>query len=354
MDYEQFRESAKEDLGKMLKARGINANISEHHMEKLNSSYDAIVITPKDSNIGVNANLNAMFEAVESGKSYSEVLSMSVNKIMEGIRNAPSVDVQDLTNYDAMKNKLSMDVVSAERNAEMLSNIPHERIEDMAVVYRLVLDSKDSGNGTILVTNNLMEQFGVTQEQLHEDAMLNAPEIRPSEIKGMSEMLSEMMGADMDPGMDSLDDKMFVATVPDKIHGAGVIAYPNFFEEAAEKVGGDFFVLPSSIHEILLVKDSGDMSVRDLENMVREVNATQVSPEEQLTDHVYHYDSKDHIFEMADKFVTRQAEREAGEHECDKESLLGNLKAKKEEAAKEKPEKSVKEATKKSREGEAL
>lgn len=58
---------------------------------------------------------------------------------------------------------------------------------------------------------------------------------------------------------------MFVATVPDKIHGAGVIAYPNFMEDAAEKMGGDFFVLPSSIHEVLLVKDNGQMTAKGLE-----------------------------------------------------------------------------------------
>ncbi|MBP3802424.1 MAG: hypothetical protein J6I76_00780 [Oribacterium sp.] len=217
MNFEEFKEKIKEDLGSALEAQDIKADISEHHVEKLNSSYDALSVTPEGSNIGVNANLSSMFDAIENGQDYSEVLEMSVNKIAEGIKNAPNVDVQDLTNYEVMKNKLSMDVVSADRNAEMLSHIPHEKIEDMAVVYRLVLDTKDSGNGTILVTNNLMDQFGVTQEQLHEDAMINAPEIRPSEIKGMSEMLSEMMGVDMDPGMDSLDDKMFVATVPDKM-----------------------------------------------------------------------------------------------------------------------------------------
>ena len=354
MDYETFKESVKEDLGKMLKTRGLTVNIQEHHMEKLNSSYDALTITPEDSNIGVNANLSAMYSAVEDGQSYSKVLTSAVNKITEGLRNTPNVDIQDLTNYEVMKDKLSMDVVSAERNAEMLLNIPHERIEDMAVVYRLVLDKNDSGNGTVLVTNKLMEQFGVTKEQLHADAMLNAPEIRPSEIRGMSEVLSEIMGVEMPPGMDTQDEKMFVATVPDKIHGAGVIAYPNFFEEAAEKIGGDYYVLPSSIHEVLLVKDNGDMSVKDLEAMVRDVNETQVAPEEQLTDHVYHYDSKEHVFEMADKYESRLAEKEAEGRESDKDSLLGNLKAKKEEVAKEVSEKISKEVKNKSREGETL
>ena len=199
-----------------------------------------------------------------------------------------------------------------------------------------------------------MEQFGVTHDQLREDALVNAPEVRPSEIRGMSVVMTEMMEPGMIPEIDPADEQMFVASVSDNIHGAGVIVYPNFFEDTAEKLGGDFYVLPSSIHEVLLVRDNGEMTAKDLEAMVREVNATKVAPEEQLTDHVYHYDSKEHVFEMADKFEERQAERDAEEQDADKSSLLDDLKAKKEEVAKEVPEKHVKDAVKKSRGGEAL
>lgn len=80
-------------------------------------------------------------------------------------------------------------------------------------------------------------------------------------------------------------------------------------DQAAEKLGGDFYILPSSIHEILLVPDNGDKAADDLRDMVREVNATQVSPEEKLTDNVYHYDSKEHIFELAKKFEARQQKK---------------------------------------------
>ena len=291
----------------------------------------------------MNANLSAMFEAIENGQDYNEVVSRASESIITDIENTPEINVEDLTNYDEMKSKLAMEVVSADRNAEMLENVPHEQMEDMAVVYRLILGQDSEGRSvlvtndlTVLVTNDLMEQFGVTHEQLHEDAMINAPEIRPSEIRGISVVMTEMMGPGMIPEIDPADEQMFVAGVSDNFYGAGVIAYPNFFEDAAEKLGGDFYVLPSSIHEVLLVRDNGEMTAKDLEAMVREVNATQVAPEEQLTDHVYHYDSKEHIFEMADKFEERQAKRDADERDSDKGSLLDDLKAKKEEVASKK------------------
>lgn len=219
----------------MLEAHGIKADLSEHHVEKLNASYDALSVTPEGSRIGVNANLSAICEAIDDGQSYSEVVARAADSIIAGIENTPEINVEDLTNYDEMKSKLAMEVVSADRNAEMLENVPHEQMEDMAVVYRLILDQDSEGRSSVLVTNDLMEQFGITHEQLHDDAMVNAPEIRPSEIRGRSVVMTEMMGPGMIPEIDPADEQMFVAGVSDNIHGAGVIAYPNFFEDAAEK-----------------------------------------------------------------------------------------------------------------------
>lgn len=85
---------------------------------------------------------------------------------------------------------------------------------------------------------------------------------------------------------------MYVATTPDKINGAGIIAYPEFMQQAAEQLNGDFYLLPSSRHEVILVKDDGAMDFEQLQSMVREVNATEVSDADKLTDNVYHYDSK--------------------------------------------------------------
>ena len=351
MDYEQFKVAFAEDLKTNLQKLGIEADVSEHHIEKLNDSYDALSVTPKGSSIGVNANLDEIFHAIERGRDYNEVLSGVTESLKGSLEHMPKLQVSDLTNYAEMKNKLAMEVVSAERNAKMLQNVPHEQMEDIAVVYRLVLNSSKGASSTVLVTNDLMDKFGITHEQLHDDAMKNAPLIRPAEIKGMEETLNEMQGGPaLEPDPDEI---LFVAGVPDQSHGAAVIAYPNFFEDAAEKLGGDYFIIPSSIHEVLLVKDTGEMNSRDLAAMIKEVNATEVAPEDVLTDHAYHYDSKEHIFESADKFEERQAEMEAAGPEEDRGSLIEQLNAKK-EAAKETPEKAAKDAVRKNRGGEAL
>ena len=124
-------------------------------------------------------------------------------------------------------------------------------------------------------------------------------------------------------------------------------------DQAAERVGGDFFILPGSIHEVLIIHDNGKMDLKDLENMVKEVNATQVAPADKLTDSVYHYDSQAKIFELGEKFVERQAQREEAAEKEEKASVIGELKAKKEEVAKA-PKKENIDKGAKTKGGEAL
>ncbi len=315
MDYENFKEKLIEDIKERIEDAGINAKVESNTVNKLNESYEAITITPESSNIGMNLPVEKFFGAMEDGRSYEEIVDKAMEVIDKGIAETPQFNVDDLTDYSKMKDKLVMEVVSIEANKEMLDTVPHQNIEDMAVVYRFVLSSDESGRASVLVTNQMLDTMGITPEQLHADAMENAPQLKPAEIKGMSEVLAELMGMEqaemMGIPMDPKDEQMYVASVPDKVHGAGVLAYENFMDQAAERAGGDFFILPSSIHEVLIVPDDGNVKLADLEAMVREVNATQVAPEDKLTDSVYHYDSKEKIFELGEKFVERQAAKEA-------------------------------------------
>ena len=247
MDFEKFKESLIEDVQQGLYEKGIEANVSTSEVSKLNESYEALTVTPEGSNVGVNVNMENFFEAYENGVDYDAVVDRAIQVIENGLDQQPAIDVSALTDYRQMKDKLIMEVVSKEANEEMLANIPHVEMEDMAVVYRFVLDSNEDGRATILATNHLIETMGVTPEQLHADAMENAPELKPAIIMGMSEMLADM-GMPMEMmGMEApTQEFMYVATVEDKINGAGVLAYQNFMDQAAERLGGDFFILPSS------------------------------------------------------------------------------------------------------------
>ena len=352
LGFKEFKEAFAEAAEKEFGRGGANdIEIENRLVDKVNETYDAFTVKHTGSDVGVNISINDAYDAyVRQDASIEELTAAAVERTAEALQNAPSISngINDIQNYDVMKNKLVMEVVSTEANAELLETIPHKDIEDMAVIYRFDVKDIVGDGASIVVTNKMLDNYGVTPEQLHADAVKNAPEIRPIVIQGMAEVLAKQMGVE-DLEMLGLNippeqEQIFVASVPDNVHGAGVLAYEDFMDKAAEKVGGDFYILPSSIHEVLIVPDNGMMDLAALENMVREVNATTVDPSEKLTDNVYHYDSKDKIFELGEKHLLREAvkERDAelGQKPEGKKSLLGELKAAKEEASKH-PEKDV-------------
>lgn len=339
MDFDEFRNNLADELGERLyEQTGESFEFENTHVEKLQGAgYDGLVIRKEDSPIAINLDCGQYFKEYEQGKDFDEIAENALGTVIEGFKHTPEINVDDLMNYDVMKEHLAVQVVATDRNAEMLANIPHRNIEDMSMVCRFVVGENETGVGTILVNNQMLAQFGISEEQLFNDALTYAPDLRPSEIMGMQDVLAQMMGidpADLAAELGAPDNvdislPMYVASTKDRTNGAGIIAYPGFMETAAEKLGGDFYLLPSSVHEVILVPDKGDGDYHDLESMVREVNATQVEPADQLSDRVYHYDAKEKVFELAEKFEARKL---AKEQVAGKESVLSDLSTKKKEA----------------------
>lgn len=359
MDYESFKKEFTEDIKEKLYEMGYgDVDIKINNIKKVNRDYEAMNVVPEGGVMGVSFNLEEIFTKFEQSGDYDSVLKNTTSFVANGIDTAPKTDIDNLLNYEEMKNKLSIEVISAEANKELLLNIPHDRIEDLAAVYRFVLKSESTGKASILVSNEMMQKMGITHEQLKNDALYNAPIIRPAVIKGMNEVIKELMGKEayeLANGTGNVEESVYVATVPDKDSGAGVLSYQNFMDQAAERVGGDFFILPSSIHEILIVKDDGEMKAELLRNMVQQINRTELMPEDKLSDNVYHYDSKEHVFELAEKFEARQKEKMKGiEMKADsRDSVIKDMKSKQKEVSKM-PIKSAPVKAAKSKGGEAL
>ena len=359
MDYESFKKEFTEDIKEKLYEMGYgDVDIKINNIKKVNRDYEAMNVVPEGGVMGVSFNLEEIFTKFEQSGDYDSVLKNTTSFVANGIDTAPKTDIDNLLNYEEMNNNLSIEVISAEANKELLLNIPHDRIEDLAAVYRFVLKSESTGKASILVSNEMMQKMGITHEQLKNDALYNAPIIRPAVIKGMNEVIKELMGKEayeLANGTGNVEESVYVATVPDKDSGAGVLSYQNFMDQAAERVGGDFFILPSSIHEILIVKDDGEMKAELLRNMVQQINRTELMPEDKLSDNVYHYDSKEHVFELAEKFEARQKEKMKGiEMKADsRDSVIKDMKSKQKEVSKM-PIKSAPVKAAKSKGGEAL
>ena len=93
---------------------------------------------------------------------YDLAVERATELIDKGLRERPEINVETLTDYEQVKNKLALEVVSADTNKEVLANVPHKNIEDMAIVYRLVMESDENGRASILVTNSMVNSFGIT------------------------------------------------------------------------------------------------------------------------------------------------------------------------------------------------
>ena len=339
MNFEEFKKQLMQDIPEQISSDA-KIFVEENEVNKLqNESYQGIVVRKEGDAIGVTLNVSAMYDHMDFNDTpYEEMLSSAVDIVERGFEESPEIDVANLTNYEAMKEKLIIQVVPTQGNEEMLMNIPHHEMEDMSVVYRLNMGNDGDSRATILVTNNLLDNYGINADQLRQDALTYAPINEPAVIQNMADVLKEMMGPEMADMIPEDTMPMFVASVPDRIQGAGILAYPEFMEQAQETMGGDFFVLPSSVHECILLPDNGEMNRAELEAMVQEVNATQVEPGERLSDNVYHYDSEAKVFELAEKFEERQNAKEAaleGKHE--KGSVLKELGEKQKEIAEKLP-----------------
>lgn len=350
MDFNQFVDEVKGGIKLFLPREYENAQVRIEEVRKLNENYLGITVLKENQIMAPTFNLNQLYEMYQSNP---EVSMESIMKNITGVMldSPKQFDLKNITEYETAKDKLFIRVSSAEKNEEMLQNVPHQMREDLAITYHLAISIDDIGVGSTMITNDILKRYGISEEQLHADAMENSPNVRPVQVMIMGSMIEQLMGMGSETimrdepvqniteiiskgmGMER-ETPMFIITNPQTVDGAGVIFYPEVMEQIGEGFQGDFFILPSSTHETLVIPDNGTFDYRVLEDMVQTINENEVAPEERLSDHVYHYDVKDRVFERADKFEERQKEKTAqlGKNEhTGKEQSMKQPKAKKHE-----------------------
>ncbi len=301
MNYDDFLEIAKTTAEKIFP----DTDVSTCQVDKLQgASYKGLSVRFKEDNTGLSMDLSNAFKSFEKGENS---LGQALQGVMDTIRNAlkeiPRFNEEDLSDYSRVKEHLVMQLIPVEGNQGMLKGLPHKKVEDLAVVYRVELN--DPGHEySALVTDGMLKEFGITAEDLHRDAVISQMQHCPPTLENMSEIMSKMSGGVFDVP----ESPLWVASVEGGLHGAAAVMLTDFMDEAAEKLGGNFFVLPSSIHECLFIPDDGNADRKDLERMVRSVNRAEVSERDFLSNSVYHYDSIGKVFEKAENYESRVAE----------------------------------------------
>lgn len=266
-----------------------------------------IVIRSNDSNIAPTIYLDGFFGQYQDGMPMDEVIKKVIDTYEQN-KVTGRFDVSMVTDYASVSNRICVKLVNAAKNQDLLADAPHVMVSDLAVIFYIVLSKDNGSTATITVRNNLMKLWNVTTEQLYEMAMDNTQRMFRGTVKSMASIMTEMLGNRMDEecanefydmavGEDEVP--MYIATNNIRIDGSVVILYDGLLREFASRVGSDFYILPSSVHETILVPVSEDIQLDYLRDMVREINRTEVAPEEVLSDNVYIYSRRTDTVELA-------------------------------------------------------
>ena len=213
-------------------------------------------------------------------------LAADVEKICQKQTFAPVMDIiGSVTNWQEAKDNLVIRVINAEWNEKMLETMPHRTFLDLAIIYCVNLKN-GTDNIASAVKREMMEYWQVSEEDLYEAAVNNMKRYYPESCKPLGEMF----------GLS--DDSLCPLQVwrnSAGMYGASVIAYSSKVEELAETVGDDMYILPSSVHELLILPREGN-DARELVEMVRSVNRIEVERDEWLSENVYCYSRSDKIY----------------------------------------------------------
>ena len=294
MEIESFAEIVKEMVQSGL---GREYCVSVRRMDKNNGvSYTGLNVKKKDADIGPVFSLDAYFEEYENGDTTLPEITDFL--IRASKKKSPCVDVQQYLIYENIRKNVVYRLVNTESNRDLLEDIPHLEFLDLSIIFRCLVTQEDIGSASILIHNVHMKLWDITIQELYQDAVMNTPRLEEYEIKDMTEVMREIMtaensdGSDQEEYMEEFSDSMplYVLSNKNRIEGAGCMLYPDLMKNLSEKIRSSFYIIPSSVHECLLLPTKEDVQGEEIRNMIKEINDTQVSIEERLSYSLYYYD----------------------------------------------------------------
>lgn len=180
-------------------------------------------------------------------------------------------------------------LVNKEKNAKFLESVPHEEFLDLALIYRVMLRVSEGEVVSYVLSNVLLQEMGVLPEELSQAAKENTKSLLGVYCRELGEMLQEQFSMKLPREQVIKSMLLWILTNSVKTNGAVLMTYPSVLSELAEKLESNLLILPSSIHEVLLLAEPKDGRVEDFREIVRTVNASEVSEQEFLSDNVYRF-----------------------------------------------------------------
>lgn len=330
MNYNEFVCTMLKDVKREL---GTDVTVEVREVYKNNGVLlKGLTITSKESNMSPTIYLNGFYEEFENGKGMDE-LRNAIIEIYTTSRIQGTVDMNFFLDFEQVKSNLYCRLINYDKNTEFLTNVPYQRHFDLATICYFTCEQEHLRNGFITITMNHLDGWGISEKELFQYAMANTLEKYPYLFFSMEQLLRQMIEADVrkdrmpevkvDGKSDAetraktdtvdecyheeqwiqftvdeilkgvLGDKkrtpMYVLTTEGKTWGAISMLNNKALSELANLLESDLFILPSSVHEVIIVPADNEESAETLQAMVADINRTHVDPEEVLSDHIYRY-----------------------------------------------------------------
>lgn len=256
-----------------------------------------LLVLGENRNVAPTIYLDTFLEAYEAGATFGSIIQRLEDICREDMLRE-SVDMEFFRSFERVRDRICYRLIGRKGNEELLEDIPYIEFLDLAICFYYAYHGDALGDGTILIHNSHMELWDTCTAELFGLAKRNTQKLFPWVCSSLAEVLEEI-GAE-DGGQASAGEDIFLREMPLQVlsnakrtHGAICMLYPDLLDGLAGKGQRNFYILPSSIHEVILLTDTGAESAGELKKMVTEVNRTQVAPEEVLSDSLYYYDSTD-------------------------------------------------------------
>lgn len=247
-----------------------------------------LLILSAERNVVPTIYLETFHAAYEDGVTFGDVLT----RILEIYREESpdgNIDMNFFRSFDRVRDRICYRLIRKQHNEGLLQEIPYVDFLDLAICFYYAYSGRTLGEGTILIHNSHMKHWNVGLKDLMRHAAENTPRLFPGMLMPMREVLEEMLEFHEDCRTEE-EIPLNVLTNNRRSHGASCILYPGLLERIAERNRKSFYIIPSSIHEVLILEETGAEEPDEIRNMICEVNREHVAAEEVLSDNLYYYD----------------------------------------------------------------
>ena len=257
--------------------------------------------------------LNSYYERYLEGIPFNSIIK-EILQIYQDNSSVTDLDFSILNDFSQLKEKVLYKLIHTASNKEMLADMPWIPFLDLSIVFYLFLEQTESGQMTALVHNDHMKAWGTDEKELKNLALANTPSMLPPRLTSMSDVMKSIAREHLDGDyQEEFIDSLFssqafsplhVLTNSSGINGASAVLYPELLKNFADRMESDLIILPSSIHEVLLIPNTENASFEDLANMVSHINRAEVPVEDRLSDQVYLYSRERDIVTIAGPAVS--------------------------------------------------